>query len=269
MHDDDKTKALGQYMTPAWAARELWEAYFSDMGADDIGLEPTCGDGRMLQAIPAHISAFGVEIDPALAEVARHRTKRTVITGNVLTVDLPERFSFVFGNPPFAAGFLDDLLDRIKDGMDDGCRCGLILPAYFMQSPSRVVRWNKVWTICPELLPRTLFPRARLPLIFTLFTKDPIPVLKGMRLYIEAESMEQLHKTHRDALVKGTGLWQQVVHRVMKQLGGKAHLAEIYQLVGRTRPTENEWWREKVRQTLQRGPFTACGGGVWEMERAA
>lgn len=262
-------KELGQYMTPAWAARELWAAHFSDMDAGDIGLEPTCGDGRMLQAIPEYITAYGCEIDPVMAEQARARTGRTVITGDVLTVDLPPQFSFVFGNPPFSAGFLDGLLDRIHGGMDDGCRCGLILPAYFMQSPSRVVRWNRVWTIYPELLPRTLFPRSRLPLIFTLFTKDPIPVMKGMRLYVEAESIETMRKTFRDSLSKGSGLWKPIVIRAMQKLGGKAHLADIYDIVGRSRPTENEWWKEKIRQTLQRGPFKPCGGGVWEMQAAA
>lgn len=265
----DNVKALSQYFTPAWAARELWDAHFSDMDMADSGLEPTCGDGRMLQAIPDHVPAIGVEIDPVHAAAARRRTGREVIEGDVLTADLPDKFSFVFGNPPFTAAFLDGLLERIKDRMDDGCRCGLILPAYFMQTPSRVVRWNKVWTIYPELLPRTLFPRAHLPLIFSLFTKDPAPVLKGMRLFIEAHSIEDLRKDFREEMTSGRGLWRPIVVTALGKLGGKAHLAEIYEVVGMNRPSRNEWWREKVRQTLQRGPFTSHGNGIWETRKAA
>ena len=256
-------------MTPAWAARELWDAHFSDMGASDIGIEPTCGDGRMLQAIPAHIPAFGFEIDPDMAEKARARTGRPVANVDILEATLPDRFSFVFGNPPFRSNFLDALLDKIVDSMGDGCRCGLILPAYFMQTPRRVLRWNRTWTIFPELLPRTLFPRSRLPLIFTLFTKDPIPVLKGMRLYVEADSIEQMKKVYRDELEAGKGLWKPIVIDVLQKLGGRAHLAEIYNLVGRVRPSGNEWWKEKVRQTLQRGPFISHGAGVWESQAVA
>jgi predicted RNA methylase len=266
----DRQKELGQYMTPAWAARELFEAHFSDMGMADCGLEPTCGDGRMLQAIPDHVPAFGFEIDPDLATKARARTGRQVIVGDVLTADLPHRFNFVFGNPPFKSDFMHRLLDRIHTRMEDGCRCGLIVPAYFMQSPSTVVRWNRVWTIHSELLPRTLFPRARLPLIFALFTKDPVPSFRGMRLFLEAYSMEDLNPEFREEMNSGRGLWRGVVFQALQRLGGRAHLKDIYHVVGRNRPTKNEWWREKVRQTLQRaGCFSAQGAGVWSIHEKA
>jgi hypothetical protein len=233
-------------------------------------MEPTCGDGRMLQAIPDHVPAFGCEIDPELAKAAADRTGRQVIVGDVLTADIPERFDFVFGNPPFKSSFLHKLLVRIEDRMADGCRCGLILPAYFLQTTTTVLRWNKVWTIHPELLPRTLFPRAQLPLVFTLFTKDPVPVLKGMRLYVEANSIEDLKQEFRDEMERGRGLWQPIVRTALARLKGRVHLSEIYELVGKNRPSKNPWWKEKVRQTLQRNPeFVSHGGGMWELERSA
>lgn len=261
-----RQQQLGQYMTPAWAAHELWAAHFSDMTAADIGFEPTCGDGRMLQAIPPHIRAYACEIDSDLAAKAHARTGREIIVGDVLEIDLPERFSFVFGNPPFSAKFLHRLLPRIADRMDDGCRVGLILPGYFMQSPSTVMRWNKVWTLCSELLPRTLFPRAQLPLIFTLFTKDPVPVMRGMRLFAEADSIEDLRREFREEMTSGRGLWRPIVEIALRRLGGRVHLSEIYEMVGTNRPSKNPWWKEKVRQTLQRGPgFVSHGGGMWEL----
>lgn len=249
-------------MTPSWAARELWEAHFSDIGSGHTVLEPTCGDGRMLQAVPDTVNAYGVELDAQLAEQARERTGRLVITGDILSVDLP-RFNCVFGNPPFRADLVEAMLERIAAKMDDGSRCGLLVPAYFMQTPKRVLRWNRTWSIYSELLPRTLFPRLSKPIIFALFTKDPTPTLTGMRLYVEADAISQLRPQFREMMENGRGLWSQVVHRAVSELGGEAHLAQIYAAVSKCRPTGNQWWREKVRQTLQRGPFRSRGNGVW------
>jgi hypothetical protein len=257
-----------QALTPAWAGRELWEAFFSDLGETDSVLEPTCGDGRMLQAVPPAVPAFGVEIDPGLAHAARARTGRLVLTGDVLKVDFPQRFNAVFGNPPFEAAFMDQLLARLVAEMDDGGRCGLIVPAYFMQTPSRVIRWNRDWSLAAELLPRTLFPRLSKPIIFALFTKDPVPSLRGLRLFIEADAVEHLKPAMRRMMTEGKGLWSEVVAVSLHELGGEAPLDQIYSRVSNRRPTENQWWREKVRQTLQRGPFENRGRGVWALKAA-
>lgn len=259
---------LGQYMTPAWAARELWDAHFGDADMADAVLEPTCGDGRMLQAVPDYIPACGVEIDPTLAATAARRTDRPVITGDVLSVEIPHRFNIVFGNPPFRAGFLDRLLARLATLMEDGCRCGFIVPAYFMQTPSRVLRWNRSWSIAAELLPRTLFPRLSKPIIFALFTKDPVPNLSGMRLFVECAAMDDLKPAVREELTKGRRLWFVVVDRALAELGGQASLPQIYAAVAVKRPTSNQWWREKVRQTLQRR-FVRVRRGVWDRRKAA
>jgi hypothetical protein len=257
-------------MTPAWAARELWEAHFGDVGQADFVVEPTCGDGRMLQAIPAHVPAMGVEIDPILAASARERTGRDVIAGDIFETGIPRNVTVLFGNPPFKGKFLDKLLDRVGSVVVDGCRTGLIVPAYYMQSPSRVLRWNRGWTICAELLPRTLFTRSQLPIIFAIFTKDPMPKLSGMRLYYEADAVAQLKPLFRAEMVSGSGLWRQVVRLSLEQLGGRAHLADIYECVGHRRPTGNQHWREKIRQTLQRGAeFRGHGRGLWELDRQA
>jgi len=252
-------------MTPAYAARELWDAHFSDVGMADSVIEPTCGDGRMLQAIPEHVPAFGVEIDVGLATKARERTGRMVLTGDILTVPFPRKFNVVFGNLPFRSKLMDGLLDRLADEMDDGLRCGVIVPAYFMQTPSRVIRWNRDWTMASELLPRTLWPRLMRPIVFALFTKDPLPKLNGMRLYVECDAVSKLPEEYRRILIEGSGLWTQVVVRSLAKAGGKAHLQDLYKIVEQKRPTENPWWREKVRQTLQRGPFLSHGNGVWSL----
>lgn len=254
--------ALSQWMTPAWVARELWAAHFGDAGPSDHVFEPTCGDGRMLQAVPDYVPASGMEIDPRMADLARERTGRSVTTGDVLTAEIPKNITILFGNPPFKADFLDGLLNRVGEVVNDGCRTGLILPAYFMQSPSRVIRWNRAWTICAELLPRTIFARSQLPIIFALFTKDPQPRLTGMRLYHEVQQVADLKPVYRAELVNGTGTWRGVVAIALQELGGRAHVSDIYERVAPRRPTANQWWREKVRQTLQRN-FASEGAGVW------
>ena len=78
---------LDQYPTPAWVANALMRSHFGDLGSSDVVCDPTCGPGRFLQAVPGHVQAFGVELDPALAEQARALTGRPVVQGDVRTVD--------------------------------------------------------------------------------------------------------------------------------------------------------------------------------------
>jgi hypothetical protein len=52
---------------------------------------------------------------------------------------------------------------------------------------------------------------------------------------------------------------------VLHGLGGRAHLTHIYEAMLARRPTENQHWREKIRQVLQLGPFRNVGKGEWEL----
>jgi adenine-specific DNA-methyltransferase len=262
--------ALSQWMTPAWAARELVEAHFSDLELTDHILEPTCGDGRWIQALPDFVTVTAVDIDPLMTAKAHARTGREIITADIFDVEIPKSITAVVGNPPFEADFVDKLLTHIGEIVGDGCRAGFILPAYFMQSPSRVIRWNKRWTMSAELLPRTIFTRSQLPLIFSLFTKDPLPKMNGMRLYYEAQAVTEMRQVFREEMVTGSGKWRTVVRMALESLGHRASLSDIYDCVSTKRPTPNEHWREKIRQTLQRGnEFVPHGSGVWELKRAA
>jgi hypothetical protein len=56
-------------MTPVWAAEEIVSHYFADLTENDRVVEPSCGIGRFLAALPAHVLALGVDIDPALARI--------------------------------------------------------------------------------------------------------------------------------------------------------------------------------------------------------
>jgi predicted RNA methylase len=78
---------LMTYQTPTWAAERLVEHYYPDLSPADLVLEPTCGEGHFLDAIPPHVPAVGVELDAGRAAIAR-RTGREVLVGDVLTIDL-------------------------------------------------------------------------------------------------------------------------------------------------------------------------------------
>ena len=255
----------GQYMTPVWAARQLWAELFGDATDQDVVVEPTCGDGRMLAAIPSWIEAHGYEIDPVLAEAARIRTARPVVTGDFLGATLPPRVTIAWGNPPFKAAFVDQMLAKLAASMVEGGRAGFIVPAYFLQSPSRVLRWNREWTISADLLPRTLWPRLMRPIVFATFTRDPQPVLRGLRLYVECDLASATRAPGREELIAGSGKWEDVVRAVLRGLGGRARLPEIYAAMLGRRPTDNRHWQEKIRQVLQRGPFRNIDRGEWAL----
>ena len=98
---------LNQYFTPAWAAELLVQRHFGDLRRGDVVAEPSCGDGRFLMAIPAEVEAFGVEIDPAMATLARSNSCRQVICDDFLHAELPQRPTVVIGNPPYQSELID------------------------------------------------------------------------------------------------------------------------------------------------------------------
>ncbi|HVT35101.1 MAG TPA: hypothetical protein VHE37_05940, partial [Nevskiaceae bacterium] len=87
MPGQDRRRELNQFFTPLFVAEALVERYFSHLTSRDLVLEPSCGDGAFLAAIPSHIPAVGVEIDPVMAQRAR-ATGREVISGDFRTVPL-------------------------------------------------------------------------------------------------------------------------------------------------------------------------------------
>lgn len=265
-HPAGQQKALGQYFTPDWAAEALLELYYPRLGGGDVVLEPSCGTGAFLKAIPGAAGAIGVEIDPALAEVARERSGRLVIVGDFLSVDLPSVPTHVIGNPPFKSQLVADFLDRAWHLLPNEGECGFILPAFVMQTPSAVERMAERWEIRQDMLPRNLFPRLSRPCCFMRFTKGPRRGLIGFALYHEARAVQLLENRYRKMLSHSNGsVWEAVTRLAMLRLGGTAKLGQIYDEIQGKRPTTNPFWKEKVRQTLQR-IGSRVGPGVWSVE---
>lgn len=254
-------------MTPAWVAEAVVERHFAHLDVADTVLEPSCGNGRFLAAVPDYVNAIGVEIDPALAALAAAQTGRQVICGDFLTAQIPYGITHVLGNPPFDARLIAGFLDRAHALLPDGGTCGLLLPAYVLQTSSKVMSMAERWSITQELMPRNVFPRLRLPLVFSMFRKDRQRTLVGFFLYREAADVARLPKPLRAELdACGGSVWRRAVRVAFGMMGAtRATLADLYAAV--ERPTENQFWRERVRATLQAYPeFKRAGAGVWEIQ---
>jgi adenine-specific DNA-methyltransferase len=262
---------LHQWFTPRWVAEAIVERHYAHLDMGDCVLEPSCGPGSFLFAIPDHVDAIGVEIDPVLAERARRATGRRVIAGDFLTAEITDQVTHVIGNPPFAAPLIAKFLDRAHCLLPEGGTCGFLLPAYVLQTSTKVLAMHERWSIEQELMPRNIFPRLKLPLVFTMFRKERVRTLVGFFLYREAADVRALPAEVRTALAAdGSGsVWRRAVRAAFGRLGRtRVTLTELYATV--ERPSQNRYWREKVRQVLQTyRDFRRAGEGLWELNVGA
>lgn len=244
-------KPTGCYQTPSWACEEIIDRYYGDLTSSDSVVEPSCGEGHFLDAIPRDIPAIGIELDPIRAAIARQRTGREIIVGDVLDVELGITPTLVIGNPPFRSELIDGLLDRVYEWLPDGGRCGLLLPAFVLSKQTRVVRESDRWSIEAELIPRDLFPGPRLPIVFARFRKERRRTLVGFALFAEAAMIRSLPARIRHMLVHGRSpAWRTVVFDAIRDCGGEASLDALYRAIEGRRPTANPHWKAKVRQVV-------------------
>jgi len=96
-------KDLQFYATPAKLAHDIISHRFSCQGlAGKRVLEPSCGDGRLMEALREHgaTNIFGVEVDAGRAAQARAKGFR-VLLGNFLETAFDHAFDVIAMNPPF------------------------------------------------------------------------------------------------------------------------------------------------------------------------
>jgi site-specific DNA-methyltransferase (adenine-specific) len=221
-----------------------------------------------MNAIPDDVPVVGVEIDPRSAEIARENTGRTVITGDFAQVELPDHVTAIIGNPPFSISVVESFLTRAYKVLPKEGRIGLLLPTYHFQTFGRVDRWMQSWGLHVDMIPRGIFPGIRLPLAYCLFAKDARHEPHGLALYGEAAAIANLTKDAQELLTNGrkkTSVWRALVSETLKQLGGRATLDQMYRHIEPKRPTATTFWREKIRQQLQRN-FVRCGQGEWAFD---
>lgn len=261
----NQIQKLGQYPTPLWVAEALVERHFSGLDKHDLVVEPSCGPGAFLEAIPQDIPAIGIEIDAQIAHTARIQTGREIITGDFCTVPLNFQPTVILGNPPFNLNIIDRFLDRAHTLLPDGGRVGFILPAYAFQTAARVVDYSNRWSLLQEMIPRNIYPGLSLPLTFALFSKDRRRLMVGFALYAETADTQQLPKDFREILASSGGsVWVRVIEAALQQLGGAASLSEIYRVVEGQRPTQTKFWREQIRKVIRQScRFVQTGHGQY------
>lgn len=241
--------ALGQFMSPHWASAMLVEHSLRDLGDVNV-IEPSCGDGAFLGAIPQHLNAIGVDIDPKMAALARHNTGREVIVGDFASVPIDmQDVGLIIGNPNFAMPVVDSFVRRAHSLLVDEGRLDMIIPAHSLSTTSRVLAWNELFSIEPLVIPRSLFPRISLPLVWARFTKTKHRTLVGFLLFEEEAAIMSMPKAIRQALGR-PGTWREAVGLALHSLGGSGSLKQVYAALEPRRPTQNTFWRDKCRQTL-------------------
>lgn len=257
---------IGGFMTPPWFATMLVERYWSDLTSADLVIEPACGTGSLLAAIPEHVQAIGVEIDEALAEVARARSGRCVITGDFRTVHFDVSPTVLIANPPFRLDLIDDFLARALQLLPENGRFGSILPSYALQTASRICRYmDDGWSIAAEFIPRNVFKGLKEPLAYVTFRKDSARVLVGLALYAETHEILSLPDRLRRLLEeRPRQVWKRVVDEVLGDLGGTATVDAIYRQIQPVAPASNQYVREQIRKVLAQH-FVRRSTGVYAL----
>lgn len=254
--------SLSQWFTPFWVAEELVDDALKNIGHASV-LEPSCGTGAFLTAIPKNMPALGIDIDPRVVTAAVANSGRDVIVGDFRTHHLngfkPE---VIVGNPPFEMNSINGFLDRAHAILPDDGLIAMVLPAYAFQTPSQVTRWMDMFAIDVNMIPRTLFPGLSKPLVWAKYTKTAERRFSGMMLFAETRAIEDMKPAIRKAL-ESPGTWKSAVQTALDSLGGEANMASIYEAMAPER-RQTEHWKPKVRQTLQRG-FTPLGNGRWSI----
>ena len=111
----------------------------------------------------------------------------------------------------------------------------------------------------------------------TQYSGHFIPILHEYLLIIKKDASlvypilitEPVQKDIRDM---NGATWRDVVAAVLETCQSPVSLAYIYEQVEPyTKARKNQWWKEKVRQTLQCSPqfFVRTGRGMWALNRSA
>lgn len=246
----DPIAELGQYMTPRWAADLIVREHLADLGPSDVVVDPACGTGSWLHAIPNDVCAIGVEIDPALAAIAARDTGREIRVGDFAHMDLNDvEPTCLIGNPPYSAEAIRMFLERTRTLLPPRGRAIYLLPAHSFSFARTTLQLLRGFEVSVQIVPRDLYPRLSFPLILARLTKQSVTRLIGFALFEEAAALRSVHAAYRQILNSGRkALWREVLMIALEALGGEGTLTEIYQLVETCVPSATPFWRDILRR---------------------
>lgn len=267
--DAGNVEAYGQYMTKRWAAERLLE-HIGMPKAGEVVLEPSCGTGAWLHAVPSDVEAIGVEIDPALAAIAATDTGRRIIVGDFTEVEIDFDPSLIVGNPNFTSAIIEAFIRRTATLLPAAGRAAFILPCHSFSFASRTLSLLGGFETKIDLLPRDLYPRISFPLMLAQFKKSVETRLIGFVLFEEAAAIRSMRAEYRQIAENGRRpIWGEILECALRALGGEGTLAEIYDVVEKFRPTANAFWRDALRReagTLcKRGRCERSAPGVFRL----
>src|SRR3546814_11845714 len=91
---------------------------------------------------------------------------------------------------------------RISDWSSDVCSSDLafILPAHVFSTAGRVMQWNERFALDVKTIPRSLFSRISMPLVWANFIKTQRRTMIGLMLFAEQNEVENMPKAVRPQL---------------------------------------------------------------------
>ena len=258
--------AVDFYPTPSWMAHAMVER--AELSDGTIVLEPTCGDGAILEQMPSSVTAIGVEIDPILAARASASTGRDIIVGDILSLDLPS-VDAVVANPPYQQRFVEKLFDRMHGVVVEGGVMVMLLSAHMFQTANTVVRYSDRWSLTIDLLPRDVYPGLQLPLVLATMRKNSDRKIVGMAFIREVADLRSLPETYRTIFKRShKNVYVAAAERALREIGRPATIDEVCSAVEGRRPTDTRWWREALRRALAQS-FVRIAPGTYALPEAA
>lgn len=125
-----------------------------------------------------------------------------------------------------------------------------MLPAHTLGAARYVLDLHRRFSIEQTMLPRYIWPRLSLPLIFAVFTKERVRRLVGFALYQEFAGLADMPRDYR-AMVSDPARrtpWRDVVADALQRLGGTASLEQLYAAIEPRRPATTRTWEATVRR---------------------
>ena len=147
------------HYTPEFIVRAIWQSLAGMGFAGGRVLEPGCGTGLFLAAMPEAMapdtSVTAIEMDPTTARIAKLLYPEAwVRQEDFCKAKLAEQFDLAIGNPPFS--------DRTVRAADPAGKLGLSLHEYFVaRSIERLRPGGLAAFVCSRFLMDRVDPRAR------------------------------------------------------------------------------------------------------------
>src|SRR3546814_15984600 len=89
------------------------------------------------------------------------------------------------------------------------------------------MQWTERFALDVKTIPRSLFSRISMPLVWATFIKTQRRTMIGLMLFAEQNAVENMPKAVRRRLA-GPGTWREAVQHELEATGGQASITDIY-----------------------------------------